>query len=274
MKKIIFLCLALLGAAFSFTAYSQCTPPPPTGSGGWNPKWQCFDCIERNTPFAGVLGIEIPASFGNPPTVVTLDSIILDRIENVPTGITYTITPGKKITGGSTACLDITGTTSDTAGTYKAAIYVKLYTSLLDITTPTELGALLQQLAPFLPPNFDRTSFDYYLRVIEPGATCDTSACDSISTGINPLHQSISELSVLPNPFAAQAEITWHSNTSGKYTAHAFDLTGKEVMNKELNVARGQNSFTFAKEDLPNGVYFFVISDGKNNISAKLTIRD
>ena len=252
MKKLIIF-IFTLSAGVYFNAYSQCSPAAPTGSGGWSPKWPCFECIKQGQPYSQVLGIEIPGTFG-PNSPVHIDSVYLDRIENVPTGITYSIHPGKTITRGSTACLDITGTTTDTVGKYKAAIFVKLYTNVIDITTSTELGALLNQLSSFLPPTFDIHSFDYYLRVIGAGDTCAIDdSCTA--TGIRELSSLNISFAITPNPVKATADLSFLLDKPMNLDVVIYNAVGQRVYNKDVMGVAGANKVVIDRGNLQKGLY-------------------
>lgn len=270
MKKFFVLVLALASAGIFNSAFAQCTPPAPTGEGGWTPKWPCFPCIEQGVAFAEVLSIEIPDSIASFP----LQQVTLESISNVPSGISYTIQPGNVIAGGGTACLDITGTTTDSVQDYKVGIYVSINIPGFGNIPNTELGALIQQLdgLGLIPDDFDVTSFDYYLRVIAPGGTCTID--DSCSVGIKSLSNVLTELTVQPNPMTTQTQVSWNSTVSGDYTAQIFDVVGKEVFSKKLQVHTGSNSLTIERGELAAGSYVFILTDGRKSTSAKLMVRE
>ena len=147
---------------------------------GWSPNWACLNCIVRNIPYQGVISLEIPGDISG----IQLDSLVIERLENLPPGITYTIRPGNSIPGGSVACVDLMGTTSAPAMTSQMYIRVSMYAGTI-VFEEFRLDSLLMDLASVLPPSFDATVFDYFLRVIEPTDNCNSGVSAPSIIGSN-----------------------------------------------------------------------------------------
>ena len=85
-------------------------------------------------------------------------------------------------------------------------------------------------------------------------------------------HQILSqgvELEVYPNPMTAAATFDLGETGFENGTLQVFDLTGKTLRTSLFD----QSSFTFNRNDLPAGAYFYLIKlDGQDAVSGKLMI--
>lgn len=271
MKKLFVLVLALASAGIFNNASAQCTPPAPAGDPGLNPQWECLPCVEQGVAYSSIITIENFDSVGG----IVIQELRLDSLTNLPNGITYAVNPSNgTFPGGGTGCIDVSGTTTDTVGNYKLGIYVTVTLAGLG-SFSGEAGEIVQNLIDLGVIDTSTTNvpnFDYFARVITAGGTCDIP--DSCNVGIKSLNELFSVLSAQPNPMTTQTQVTWNSNTDGKFTAKMFDVAGKEVFNQQLHVRIGTNNLTIERGDLATGSYVFVLTDGRKSISTKLMVRE
>lgn len=87
---------------------------------------------------------------------------------------------------------------------------------------------------------------------------------NGIITNNEPIGEQANELTVYPNPFSSSATIEVKSPVSGNYVLTVFNMMGEEI--KSLQDAAGK--FELKKEELSEGVYFFVIRNG-NRIAGR-----
>src|SRR5688572_7934616 len=158
MKKLFVLILAITSVGIINQASAQCTPrPPDTSAAGLDPIWQCLPCVERNVAYDEVIFVQ---NFDN-VNGIQVNSLRVDSLTNLPSGITYSMNPSNRtLPGGGSGCIAVTGTTTDTAGSYKLGIYVTVnITGIGDIDG--EAGEIVQNLIDlgFIDsanaPNFD-----------------------------------------------------------------------------------------------------------------------
>lgn len=86
----------------------------------------------------------------------------------------------------------------------------------------------------------------------------------------------ISKADVVPNPFQSSTTISFinKSGFSGSALLMIDDESGKMIRRISVELTQGKNEFTFRKEDLPSGVYFFSIESGTKPITeGKLIIQ-
>ncbi len=156
-----------------------CPLPALTGSASASPIPDAFGCVEQGVAFNDNIGIEVPATINVdlPPPIGTISATVnfirIDSLGNLPCGIDYELNPANGlINGGSSACINFTGTTDDAPGQYKTQLYVTVSASAVGQTIEQggEISDLIGQLAGAgvtLP--FD---LEYYFRVHAPGTTC------------------------------------------------------------------------------------------------------
>jgi hypothetical protein len=73
---------------------------------------------------------------------------------------------------------------------------------------------------------------------------------------------SISNISLFPNPSSENTFISYHTAKEATLTVRMFDISGKEVMHKELSGEAGPNMVSLETAMLESGAYFVNISDG------------
>ncbi len=274
MKKISMLFAAMLVAGYSFNAFAQCVPPAPVGAPGLDPDWQELPCAERGVAYSATINIEnldsIEAgTFGT----VTVQSLVVDSIVNLPSGINVTFTPSNNIPPGATACLNVSGTTNDPAGCYLLDIYISVTVNLGALGVQTfsdEARALIAQIEQLTGNPVD-LDFTYYTQVIEAGGVCDSNTC--LGASIREI-SSVSDLKVNPNPFNNVTEVSFYAEKPATYFAKIFDVTGKEVFTNQVNVTTGTNKISISRADLKTGVYLFTLTDGRNSKTTRLMVRD
>jgi len=73
------------------------------------------------------------------------------------------------------------------------------------------------------------------------------------------------EVSVFPNPFVSSTNIEFKSEKGSDYSLEIFDTSGKKVQVRNLGYyAAGRHIFTFTRNNLNNGIYFFQLKDSEN----------
>lgn len=82
------------------------------------------------------------------------------------------------------------------------------------------------------------------------------------------------EVSVYPNPFQQELEVTYTMKQSGTFSIQVFDMLGRLVISKgESREQPGTYQLKLPKQDLPDGVYYYKTSTGLALQSGKLIKR-
>ncbi|MEX0813605.1 MAG: hypothetical protein WD048_15410 [Chitinophagales bacterium] len=160
----------------------RCQTPPATGNTdecgdyvfteeyGLEPDYDGLECIFLNESYIDTVHIKnfttVETSGGS---TITVNSLRVDSLTNVPTGISYAFDKGEvpvTYASGEQGCIYITGTTTAQVGDYKLGIWVTVDIEGIG-TISNEASALIDQVAP----NSD-LDFAYYLRVRAAGTQC------------------------------------------------------------------------------------------------------
>lgn len=179
MKKLLL--LSLVVTALFQSGFGQCTPQLPTGVMGFCPRPGSFPCIQRGVPFSDVIHFENWDSIG----AIVIQSLRIDSFTNLPTGISYTVNPMNAIIpGGGTGCIEITGLTNDTVGTYQLGFYITV--TLVGLGSFSgELSEIIEDMISLVILDTSTTEifpedYEYYVRVINQGGQCAiTGSCNS-----------------------------------------------------------------------------------------------
>ena len=167
MKRILFVFAACL--VFSLQTFSQCPDTSVTGPGFFPPS-DSLDCVERGQPWSGSIQLNLPSDFAG---IITFLDITIDSIAGLPNGITLACDPSNcTITGGSSGCMNFSGTTNNPTGLYKLSFFVTVNVDIPFVGMQTLSGNLDSVIAqspvqiPFL------SNITYQLNVIDSGAAC------------------------------------------------------------------------------------------------------
>ncbi len=168
MKHLVTLIVAI--ALFSTGAWAQCTPTIPANSDpGLYPPDSTLACIERTVAYSEVIEFknfeDVDAtSFGFPGVTATVDSIRIDSIFDVPTGLTTAFNNASRVyVGGEIGCILLSGNTSDAAGTVVLEFEATVWAKAFGFAVPAQ-SLSRSQLADL--------GLTYDLEIIEPGAAC------------------------------------------------------------------------------------------------------
>jgi hypothetical protein len=203
---------------------------------------------------------------------LTMDSLTVDTISNLPQGFCWTTNSATNTWGNQqNGCIKVAGTTTATPGQYKLHIIVTAYTNLpFPVTTSADAAGLY-----------------YYVRVdctdssvVHPVDTTQTEANPFIPytpngcavQGIATIDQNIESLSVFPNPMSSQAQVSFSSAKAGMMTEKMTSIIGTEVYSQQVEVKVGVNTHTITRNSLAAGVYFYTINDGISNFTKRIVI--
>ncbi len=75
-----------------------------------------------------------------------------------------------------------------------------------------------------------------------------------------------------PNPFSYTTDILVDAEVSGRYEFLVHDMLGKTVHRRVVDILEGSNTISFDGSNLPNGMYTFMLSDGRAVITQKMII--
>jgi len=124
---------------------------------------------------------------------------------------------------------------------------------------------------------YDEDSVNYYRLVFTgfEGSSTGKAFFNKEKLGITSIHNNgvNNVLSLYPNPANNEVSILIHTNKEQMANFAIFDLTGKMVLNKTLQLAYGSNVDTFKVSTLPKGIYIVNIKNKNINYTQRLIIR-
>lgn len=84
---------------------------------------------------------------------------------------------------------------------------------------------------------------------------------------LTPLHAQ--DISVVPNPVSSVSSITFNSDKKEFNRVSVVDVSGKILLQEEIEVNEGANVYTFNTDDLNEGIYFLELSNQTENKKVK-----
>lgn len=204
MKQLVTLFVAI--TFFATGVWAQCTPNAATGNPGLSPPTDSLACINVGVPYNEVVHLENFDNFtATVPVIgtvtVTVDSLRIDSITNVPCGLSYlTNKPSATYYSGETGCIAVSGTSYENIGQYRLNIYVHVWATVPFLGQQDfqgEAADVVDQVESLTgqPLGVD---FDYFLRVKDQ----QTPTCPAIDRA-NPSSNLIASASCLPPVFTA-----------------------------------------------------------------------
>jgi PKD repeat protein len=126
MKKFVTLLFAFLLLGIYQQSKAQCVIDSTDTVVGITPD--TTPCIMRGQAFGYAYQVHIPASTTFGPFAVTIDSVQLDSITGLPSGVNVTGTPSNGIIpGNGNGCLWISGNTNAAIGSYSPTFYLTVW---------------------------------------------------------------------------------------------------------------------------------------------------
>lgn len=242
----------ILTASLSF---AQCTPDPsvtdPTGGGAMVPD--SIDAQEL-VPTNWTITFIAPTQVVDPTLgTVTIHSIVLKSIYNIPSWMAYACNPANAtFLAGVPSCALITGTPPlGTAGIVIDSCIIDVYIPPIipggspvrvktDYTYPTALKVYIKP-------------FDYGVGEIE--------------------NNDYKLLAGKPNPFVNTTKVGVFTANAQDVKLQVSDMIGKVVYNEALRTTSGENYFNFDGSNLSSGVYIYSVINSDNRVISKKLIK-
>jgi hypothetical protein len=238
----------------------------------FSPNPDSLPCVERTVAYNQILQIHIPASinlqdFGAPISyILNIDSVVIDSVKGMPTGISYQINPSNGILyGDSNACATLSGTTTDTTGNYLLTFYgiISLSGAPFPPIFSGDTTVKLQQIqaSPMNP-------FHAVVNVINIGDTCRPPAAAGISNFNNPLNAVIA---VYPNPSNGVFELK--INAGGRLAGEIIvaDVTGRVILRRQVD-AMGLYETSLDLSGFSKGLYTLQVRTPNGFASKNISI--
>lgn len=276
MKNLLQVIAVAIGVFWFGNVQAQCTVDPTVSTPGMSPVADSIPCIVQGQPFDFTLDFknfnEVTAA-GN---TITIDSIIIDSIANIPCGIGWvTNKPDNRYFNSENGCIRLAGVTNDPVGQYRLRIIIDTKPQGSPVYIPNQNSEVL--------------GIRYDLRVVansaDPCPALDTTASATLQTsscyidtlppvGIASLEGEIENFVARPNPFSHTTEISFSATSSKVYNFQVIDVLGQKVYEERIAAVSGRNYITFERRSLSPGVYFYSLNDEKAAITRKMIIEE
>lgn len=284
MKKVIFtlfsFCLLYLNSNAQYcgntgagSGPSQCTPSGLLTKPGLAPLSDSLPPMVNGVVSTTVIQFQNFDTIRFGGQLLTVQSLKLDSIGNAPAGVCWATNVANNTWGHMVdGCIRINGTPCSAPGQYRLKILV---TANIGVPIQTDAGA---------------AGLYYYVRCKNAGAadtpldTTGQTANTNIfvpygpaavcGNGFNDPSANINSLSVVPNPFNNRAVVSFYSDKAEFMTERLTNMIGSEVSRKSIEVRMGENTSTIEKNNLPAGVYFYSLSDGKSVATKRVVISE
>jgi len=268
MKQLFTLVFLLLGFASSLWAQEACVAdttfqdslgvfPLPFDEEA-SPDAGITEAACINKPYEFVFTIAVGDSIDFGTSRLPIDSIILNpdtAIANLPAGIDYVCNPPDCIfRKDQLGCIALTGTAeaSNASGEYNLAITGNVFSGPL----PFELTFPDEAIAPG----------EYILTLNEE----DSPDCAVVNTE-NVLSEKV-RMQLQPNPVRGFAQILISVPTTQRYQFQIFDVLGKLVQERNVQLFKGENRLDFDASNLSNGVYFYALNNGRTLAAKRMIV--
>jgi hypothetical protein len=236
-------------------ANAQCTiNPAAQTTPGANPTKENLPCIERTVAYNQTIQGKVQENGDTTITIATfpitanikVDSVRLDSITGLPTNINWSKNPNV-LPGGGNGCINLSGTTTDTAGKYNLTAWGTVWFHVKanppvggPIDTPYVYQGNLNRFSPF---------GNYYVVVTEQGAPCvKPSGIKDFNAELN------AAIAVYPNPSNGNFVFTINAGNSVQGNLNVVDMNGKVVFTKPVD-ASGFYTNQFDLSALSKGLY-------------------
>jgi len=258
MKRLstVFALVFLIVSAQAQCIIDSAAQPLP----GISPAPSALPCVERSIPYFQTIQVNCPKTFDTVVNLVvtqytlteTIDSMELDSVTNLPTGMTFSRNPSR-LKGGENGCLTFSGTTTDPAGKYNLGWYGTAWVH-------SQAGRRT------VTGNLNRYSFvDYYLHVIDQGTSCYPAGISDLNPALNAI------ISVSPNP--SNGNFSLHLNAGGRVSglAEIIDVTGRTVYTREIDLI-GSQSLPVDLSTCAKGLYTLVVKTANGIATKRISI--
>lgn len=110
---------------------------------------------------------------------------------------------------------------------------------------------------------YQLNDFGFFLRPIS------NTVCKTSSTQI--LGATKLKMNAYPNPFTDKIQINIQTELSGLFDLLLYQIDGKLVERRRINLNPGNNRFEFPVNDVPSGIFSCSLTDGFSTVSIRLS---
>ncbi|MCB0563656.1 MAG: T9SS type A sorting domain-containing protein [Phaeodactylibacter sp.] len=268
MKKVILLFLGLTTWSFIYAQETSCDPDQtvadtvvvsPLPQSAERPDGGIIDTACANEYYRFVFTFNIPTTYDTPFGPAPIDNVRVapdGAIENLPASFDYVCNPPNCIFNAETkGCVVLFGTA--TPGEVMAHdLKVAADVAITGVPLPFTLT---------LPDDLEPASH-YYL-VVKPAGSANCLMVDTYE-------QFASQFSISnqPNPTSGWTQIMVNAQIGGAFDFFVSDVMGQRLYREQVMILPGENIIDYNGSHLPNGVYLYSLSNGREMVTHKMVI--
>ncbi|MEY3320989.1 MAG: hypothetical protein RLZZ417_572 [Bacteroidota bacterium] len=201
---------------------------------GYNGKKDIVDSLCLHIPVEYSFAVKIPKEISVLP--------IGNSMEKLPATLKYSCFPSDcQFKKSETGCITIKGKFDDS---YASALFK------FKLEVPDSFGIQLND-------------FGFYLRS-SSSIVCKTSS-------LHLLGATRLKINAYPNPFSDNIQIHILTELSGLFDLQLYNMDGRIVERRRINLNPGNNRFEFPTKDVPSGIYGCSLTDGFSTVSMRLS---
>ncbi|MCO6480082.1 MAG: T9SS type A sorting domain-containing protein [Phaeodactylibacter sp.] len=268
MKKVLLFVLGLTAWSFTNAQETTCDPDQsvpdsvvvaPLPQSPDRPDGGITDTACADEYYKFVFTFNIPATYDTPlgPAPITNVSITPDgAVTNLPASFDYVCNPPNCVFEAETkGCVVLFGTATD-AEVMAHDLKVVANVAITGIPLPLELT---------LPDDLEAESH-YYL-VVKPAGSANCLMLDTRESFASQF-----SISNQPNPSSGWTQVTVNAQTGGTFDFVVSDMLGQKLHRERVAILPGENTIDYNGSHLPNGVYLYSLSNGREMVSRKMAI--
>ncbi len=268
MKKVVLFFLGLVSWNFASAQETTCDPDQsvpdsvvvaPLPQSAERPDGGIADTACVAEYYKYVFTFNIPETYTTPfgPAPITSVQVTPDgAVQNLPASFDYVCNPPNCVFNANTkGCVVLFGTASaGQEGAYDLKVVANV--NITGVPLPLTLT---------LPDDLEAESH-YYLAVKPEGSA------NCFSVDARERFASQFSLSNVPNPTGGWTQIRLNAQIGGNFDFAVSDVFGKALHRQRLTILPGENTIGFDGSYLPNGVYLYSLSNGREVVTQKMLI--
>ena len=246
MTKSILAVTALIFC--STVSFSQCIPDSTIESDYYPTEAEGLPEGRIGIGYSAVIHLNVPKDTTIQSITGTIDSLTLDEVEGLPTGIQYACTPiSCSLPGGSVSCIELSGIPTDSNQVGENAVIAKftfyVTNGPLKFTYPYEIT-------------------DYKIQVNEP-----------YPVGVMDVYDAKLDLHFDRNPVSASSSLHFELPEPGPYSLEFYSILGSDIYKFQGTGNAGKNVFRMREFQQEAGVYFVRLQQGRSTQSLRFIVR-
>lgn len=269
MKKVVLLFLGLVAWNFTNAQETTCEPNQnvpdsvvvaPLPQSADRPGGGITDtaCVDEYYKF--VFTFNIPASYNYLGNELPLDNVSIatdNGVQNMPASFDYVCNPPNcRFEAETKGCVVLFGTPAQ----------AEIMAHDLKVAANVMLTGVPIPLTLTLPDDLEAESH-YYLVVKPAGSENCYTMTDTRET-----FASRFSISNQPNPSSGWTQVQVNAQIGGNFDFVVSDMLGRKLHRERVAILPGDNTIEYNGSHLPDGVYLYSLSNGREMVSRKMII--